>query len=200
MQQAAACQREVEFSSKLLDDVAQLLQAQQDPKPLVREIERQTGRDTAPIRSFIYQKQGPMQVLIDGLPTVFNRHEVRVSAPITPAAEFVADIGVDSGAYRMLCAQFREVTCSELEAWRGLGGGRKVSLRFEPHNPQLLALLLYVGSQEPMRLRGSLHRSTTALDRMHVQLDLADTQRDLAVQALKLLVKEVQGLPHQPTE
>lgn len=73
-----------------------------------------------------------------------------------------------------------------------LGEGGKVVPRFESIEPELLALLLFVGSQEPVRLRGSLHRSTTALGRLHAQVELADTQRELLAQALRLLARQLQ--------
>lgn len=68
-------------SSKVLDEVADLMATSRTLKHDIREFERTTGVNTGPARSFIYQKQESFDVSVDGEAVSFNAHVARTAAP-----------------------------------------------------------------------------------------------------------------------
>jgi hypothetical protein len=69
------------ISSKVLDDVAELMATSKTVKRDIREFEKNTGVDTRHVRTFVYQKQESFDVTVDGEGVTFNAHAARTVAP-----------------------------------------------------------------------------------------------------------------------
>jgi len=75
-------------SADLVDQVGEIVSTKEDVKGAIRQLEEETGLDSAPARRFHYRRQGEFQVIVDGEEVIgFSSEAVRTSVTASELLE-----------------------------------------------------------------------------------------------------------------